>query len=138
MRPDISRAGELRRQMSGPEAALWSRLKRLRERGFHIRRQFPFRGYYLDFVCFSRRLVIEIDGRQHGDEAQAEHAAVRDRILERQGFRMLRVWTPEAGADLDGVMDRIVAALEAAPLVGGQRQPAGSERDPASRSVPPH
>jgi very-short-patch-repair endonuclease len=40
-------------------------LKRLRERGFHFRRQRPFRAYYLDFVCFDRRLVVEVDGGQH-------------------------------------------------------------------------
>jgi len=114
MRSEIQRARQFRAAMSEPEAMLWSRLKRLRERGFHIRRQAPVRGYYLDFVCYTRRLAIEVDGAQHADKAQAEHAAVRDRIFERQGFRVMRVSASEIRRDLTAVMDRIVLALEAA------------------------
>jgi very-short-patch-repair endonuclease len=44
---------------------MWSFLKRLRAEGFHFRRQAPFRGYFLDFVCHAQRLVIEVDGRMH-------------------------------------------------------------------------
>jgi very-short-patch-repair endonuclease len=114
MRPEIQRAREFRRNMSEPEVMLWSRLKRLRGRGFHIRRQAPFRGYYLDFVCHARRLVIEVDGFQHGDNAQAAHDAVRDRILARHGYRILRFWSGEVRGNLDGVIDQIIGALEEA------------------------
>ena len=115
MRSEIQRARELRRNMSEPEVMLWSRLKRLRDRGFHIRRQARFLGYYLDFVCHTRRLVIEVDGSQHGDDVQADHDLVRDRILGRRGYRVLRFWTGEVRRDLGGVMDRIIRALEEAP-----------------------
>lgn len=103
--------------MSEPEVLLWSRLKRLRERGFHFRRQAPFHGYYLDFLCFSRRLVIEVDGWQHSDDRQAEHDAVRDTILQRHRLRVLRFWASDVRYDLDGVMDQIVQTLEATPKV---------------------
>jgi very-short-patch-repair endonuclease len=115
MRPEIARARDLRRNMSEPEVMLWSRLRRLRDRGFRVRRQFPFRGYFLDFVCLSRRLVIEVDGFQHGGDRQVEHDAVRDRILEREGFRVLRFWASDVRRNLSGVMDQIVLALEAQP-----------------------
>jgi very-short-patch-repair endonuclease len=71
--------------MSEPELILWSRLKQLRRRGFHLRRQYPFRGYFLDFACLSRRLAIKVDGGQHAKDAQAEHDAIRDRVLARHG-----------------------------------------------------
>jgi very-short-patch-repair endonuclease len=106
------RARDLRNAMTEPEVILWSRLKRLRSQGFHIRRQVPFRGYYLDFACLDRRLVIEVDGGQHGDEAQAAHDTVRDRVLEREGFRVLRFWNSAVRQNLDGVMYSIMAALE--------------------------
>jgi very-short-patch-repair endonuclease len=124
MRAEIRQAREFRRHMSEPEVILWSHLKRLRTRGFHIRRQFPFHGYFLDFVCLARRLVIEIDGCQHADDLQAEHDAIRDRILNRQGFRVLRFWATDVRRDPSRVMDQIVAALEAAPLAHGGGQPA--------------
>ena len=117
MRSTTSRARTLRRDLSTPEIILWSRLRLLRARGFHIRRQAPFKGYYLDFVCYARRIVIEVDGSQHGEELQAEHDAVRDEILQRHGFQVLRFWTSEVRRDLDRVAERIALALEAAPEV---------------------
>jgi len=108
------RSRDMRRAMSEPEVKLWARLKRLRERGFHFRRQAPFRGYYLDFVCFSRRLVVEVDGGQHTEDAQAAHDALRDRVLQSQGFRVVRFWASQVHREIDDVMDAIVLALEAA------------------------
>jgi very-short-patch-repair endonuclease len=98
--------------MTPHERQLWSRLRQLRERGYHFRRQAPFRAYYLDFVCFDRRLVIELDGGQHNDERQAEHDAVRDAILAREGFTVLRFWNTSVMADVDAVMDEIVRTLD--------------------------
>ena len=162
MRPEIARARELRRNMSEPEILLWSRLRRLRDRGFRVRRQAPFRGYYLDFVCHSRRLVIEVDGFQHGDDLQEAHDAIRDRVLAREGYRVLRFWAGEVRRDLTSVMDQIIRTLEEAPSTrplpsligeGGERSETGGEawgqgsestleRDrptlTASPSVPPH
>ncbi len=103
--------------MSPPEVRLWARLKRLRERGFHIRRQAPFRGYYLDFVCFDRRLVIEVDGGYHGEDLQADHDAARDMVLTREGFRVQRFWSHAVMHHTDEVMDAIVLALEGAEAV---------------------
>jgi very-short-patch-repair endonuclease len=144
MRSAIQRARELRRDMSEPEVMLWSRLRRLRDRGFRVRRQFPFRGYFLDFVCLTRRLVIEVDGWQHGEDRQADHDLVRDRILQRQGFRVMRFWASDVRRDLSGVMDQIVLALETAPDIRATRATTHAELEPdfptlpASRAVPPH
>ena len=115
MRSEILPARTLRRQMSDVEILLWSRLKRLRERGFHIRRQAPFQGYFLDFVCYPRRIVIEVDGSQHGGEAQIAHDGVRDAVLRRHGFQTLRFWASDVRHDADWVMDQIFLALEGAP-----------------------
>jgi very-short-patch-repair endonuclease len=113
MRPETHRARELRRNMSEPEIILWSRLRRLRDRGFVIHRQFPLRGYYLDFACLSRRLAIEVDGSQHNDDVHAEHDFIRDKILAREGFRVLRFPTSDVRRNLNWVMDQVVLALEA-------------------------
>ena len=128
MRSEIARARELRHTMSQPEVALWSRLKRLRTRGFHVRRQAPFSGYFLDFICVDRRVVIEVDGFQHADDRQSEHDFVRDRVLARHGLRVLRFWAGEVRYNLDAVMDQIVQVLEAAPSVRGGRS-GGSSPD---------
>ncbi len=136
MRPATQRARALRHTMSEPEIMLWSRLKRLRERGFHIRRQAPLHGYYLDFVCLARRLVIEVDGSQHGGDVQMEHDAVRDRVLARQGFRVMRFWASEVRGNLGGVMDQIVMALEAAPVTVGKERALRRDRSLDAASPP--
>ena len=111
MRSTIERARELRRSLTPQEARLWLHLRALRPQGFHFRRQTPFRGYYLDFVCFKCRLVVEVDGGGHGEQAQADHDAVRESILKRQGFRTLRVSNSDINTNIDGAMMAIVAAL---------------------------
>ena len=119
----VTRARQLRKALTPQEAKLWSRLKRLRSEGLHIRRQAPFRGYYLDFVCFERRLVIEIDGSQHAD---SKHDRVRDRVLDREGFETLRIWNADVTNNLEGVLATILHAL-------AQRPPTR-----ALRAHPPH
>ena len=124
MNPQVARARSLRSAMSEAEVILWARLKRLREQGHRFRRQAPFRGYFLDFVCYDRRLVVEVDGGQHGEDPQIEHDAVRDAVLMRQGFTVLRFWTSDVRRETDWVMDQIVQALEGAPLAYPKPSPA--------------
>jgi very-short-patch-repair endonuclease len=142
MRRDIARSRQFRTTMSRPEVLLWSRLKRLRELGFHIRRQAPFKGYFLDFVCYARRVVIEVDGGQHADDVQADHDLVRDKILRAEGFHVLRFWTRDIRENLDGVMTRIVQTLTAAPHTMDRRRASGKPGSPhpdaLRASVPPH
>jgi len=83
----------------------------MRAIGFHFRRQAPLLGFYLDFVCFKHRLVVEVDGSHHSEDAQAAHDAMRDAILRRAGFRTLRFWNFEITTDLDGVVRTIELAL---------------------------
>ena len=108
----VTRARQFRKALTPQETRLWSRLKLLRAEGFHIRRQTPFRGYYLDFVCFERRLVIEVDGSQH---AESEHDALRDAVLAREDFHTLRIWNTDVIDNIEGVMETILDALAKRP-----------------------
>ena len=110
-RAETRHARLFRKNLTPQEARLWRHLRGLRTDGFHFRRQAPFRGYYLDFVCFSRRLVVEVDGGGHGEQAQADHDAVRDKVLKRQGFQTLRVWNSDINTNIEGVMEAVGAAL---------------------------
>jgi very-short-patch-repair endonuclease len=110
-----NRARELRRNLTPQETRLWIQLRALRADGFHFRRQAPLLGFYLDFVCFKHRLVIEVDGSQHGEDVQADHDAMRSAILSRAGFRVLRFWNSDVSENLDGVMVTIQQALGMPP-----------------------
>ena len=116
-------ARKFRSNLTRHEARLWGWLKRLRGEGFHFRRQAPFLGYYLDFVCFSRRLVIELDGASHNDQVQEDHDAVRDRILTRKGVRVLRIQNSNLDESMTGVVDAIYEALASQPAVRSPTSP---------------
>ena len=116
-----ARARQMRKSLTPQEAKLWVQLRTLRNQGFHFRRQTPFKGYYLDFVCFKSRLVIEVDGGGHGDDAQADHDLIRDKVLKRAGFATLRVWNRDIDTNLDGVVSdilRVLGILPPSPEVG--------------------
>jgi very-short-patch-repair endonuclease len=111
----IERARAMRKTLTPWEILLWSRLRGLRSQGFHFRRQAPFERYILDFVCFSVRLAIEVDGSQHLEGDQAIRDVVRDATLRRAGFRVLRVDNIEINTNLEGVMETILQILAAGP-----------------------
>ncbi|WP_231499541.1 endonuclease domain-containing protein [Caulobacter sp. UNC358MFTsu5.1] len=100
--------------MSGQAVRLWVRLRALRTEGFHFRRHAPLLGYYPDFICLSRRLVVEIDGPHHEELEQLNHDARRDQVFHRSGFQTLRFTTRAVHEDIDAVMDVICRALNAA------------------------
>jgi len=104
------RAREMRKALTPPEARMWVALKRFRARGYHFRRQVPFRGYFLDFACHSHRLVIEVDGRSH--DARTKHDRVRNAVLEREGYRVMRFTNGDVRDSLAEVLEGILAVLE--------------------------
>ena len=78
--------------------------------GYQFRRQEPMGRYVVDFVCYQRRLVIELDGGQHGE--QAEYDAERTRWLESRGFRVVRFWNDAVLKETDGVLEALLLALQ--------------------------
>ena len=68
-----ARARRLRREMTDAERLLWRHLRR-KQLGYGFRRQMPFGRYIVDFVCFDRRLIIEVDGEHHADQVAYDTA----------------------------------------------------------------
>ena len=62
-------ARELRQQATWAEKRAWEILRDRRCLGFKFRRQFPFRGFVLDFFCRELSLNIEVDGDIHDEPA---------------------------------------------------------------------
>jgi len=80
---------------------------------FKFRRQQPFDNFIADFVCFERRLIVEIDGGHHSEQPVRD--AKRDEYLKRQGFTVLRLWNSEVLREIEAVKEKIISALETAP-----------------------
>ena len=58
-------ARQLRQNSTDAERRLWSRLRGRRFSAYKFRRQAPVGEYIADFICYERRLIIELDGGQH-------------------------------------------------------------------------
>jgi very-short-patch-repair endonuclease len=102
-------AKELRHRMTEAEQHLWYHLRARRLAQFKIRRQVPVGPHIGDFVCFDRKLIVEVDGGQH---ATSTTDAARDEWLRAQGFRVLRFWNDDVLKHTDAVLGEILAALE--------------------------
>src|SRR5882757_6128849 len=85
-------ARRLRTNQTGAEMKLWRELRKLETKGTHFRRQVPIGAYVADFACLASRLVIELDGSQHGEEPNKERDEARTRWLAAEGYRVLRFW----------------------------------------------
>jgi very-short-patch-repair endonuclease len=105
------KARALRKRLTLQEVKLWVKLRELKALGFHFRRQAPVGPYIVDFVCFRSHLVIEADGGQHGMPVGARSDQIRDAFLRSQGFRVLRFWNSDIDANLTGVIESILDAL---------------------------
>jgi very-short-patch-repair endonuclease len=109
------RARELRKSMSDAERKLWHALRAKQVDGARFRRQHPIGPYIVDFVCLERRLVVEVDGGQHTDDAHIADDARRDQWLMAEGYRVLRLPTTEVYANIAGVLDTIWSVLQGHP-----------------------
>ena len=91
----------------------------------HFRRQVRLGRYIVDFASYRAKLVIEIDGGQHAEQAVAD--AERTRFLEAKGYRVVRFWNNEVLMNIDGVLEAIQHALttppppDPSPQGGGER-----------------
>lgn len=99
----------LRRRPTTAEAMVWKRLRRRQLGGRKFRRQHGVGRYVVDFSCAAERLVIELDGSVHGDPLRAQADTERQRWLEAQGLRVLRLRNEEVVTQ----GDLVLAAIEA-------------------------
>jgi very-short-patch-repair endonuclease len=111
----VPRARRLRRDVTDAERKLWRGLRSLPMDDSHFRRQAPIGPYFADFACHAKRLVIELDGGQHGDDAHVVRDMKRDAYMQASGYRVLRFWNNDVMQNLEGVLNVIVDALSASP-----------------------
>ncbi len=101
------RARHMRNNPTEPEKRLWRALSNGQASGHKFRRQAVIGRFIADFVCPQKGLIVEVDGDTH-DEAKDR---LRDDIMAKFGFRVLRVSNHDVMANLAGVFDAIVIAL---------------------------
>jgi very-short-patch-repair endonuclease len=104
-------AKKLRVNTTPHERTLWRALKELPVDGTHFRRQAPIGRYVVDFFCPAKRLIIELDGGHHNDDATAKRDSERQAWLEQEGYRVIRFWNSDVSGDLNAVLERIYVEL---------------------------
>jgi very-short-patch-repair endonuclease len=97
--------------MTDAEKKLWWHLRRLPTETSHFRRQATIGPYFVDFACHEKRLIIEVDGGQHGLAANLEADSKRTAFLISRGYRVLRFWNNEVLTQTRSVMEAIYASL---------------------------
>ena len=100
---NLRSARRLRQDLTDAERKLWQCLRNRQLEGLKFRRQHPVPPYIVDFVCLSKRLVIELDGSQHTHEVDAS----RTRYLQSQGIHVLRFWSNEVLTNPEAVVEAI-------------------------------
>jgi very-short-patch-repair endonuclease len=78
--------------------------------GYKFVREYIIGPYIVDFVCREKRLVIEIDGRQHMEAV--EYDQKRTEYLEAKGYKVVRFWNNDVFSSVQVVLERILYSLE--------------------------
>ncbi len=102
-------AQRLRREMTKEERHLWYDF--FKTVGIHANRQKPIGPYIVDFYIASAKLVVELDGGQHFEQAGQAHDEKRDRFLQDQGLTVLRYSNADVNRNFRGVCEDIMRHL---------------------------
>ncbi|KAA0272641.1 MAG: endonuclease domain-containing protein [Chloroflexi bacterium] len=103
------KARKLRKELTPAERKLWAHIRN-DQLGVNFRRQHAIGDFIPDFVCIKKKLIVELDGGQHAE--QAEYDADRTRFLESHGYKVIRFWNNDVMNDINGVIRNIQFALE--------------------------
>lgn len=101
----LQRARELRREMTPWERKLWYGF--LRRYPVKWRKQHILGGFFLDFYCSEAGLVVELDGDQHYEEAQALHDERRTAFLNAKGILVVRYRNRDIDRNLSYICEQI-------------------------------
>ena len=104
------RARRLRKENTDAEQVLWSHLRN-HAMGVKFRRQHPIGNFVVDFISLEAKLVVEIDGGQHDEDANRLADAERTRYLAERGYTVVRFWNNDVLRDIDAVLTRIADFL---------------------------
>jgi len=100
----LERAKEMRNNPTEAEKILWLNLKS-KALDFKFRQQHLIADFIVDFVCLSKKIVIEVDGEIHDSQQEAD--AERTKVLNERGFKVIRFNNKEVLNNIDSVLNII-------------------------------
>ena len=105
------RAQALRSRETSAESRLWYNLRDRQFSGFKFIRQCPVGPYFVDFLCRSERVAVEIDGGTHGTNDQLAEDRRRETYLRARGLRIFRTSNVDIYDNIEGVLDSLLAFM---------------------------
>ena len=93
-------------------SSLWKLLRNRKCLGKKFRREYPIPPFTVDFCCRELKLIVEVDGKDHLTDAGQERDRSRDKYLNKQGYRVLRIPGYQVLKHPAKVMDSIRTAIQ--------------------------
>ncbi len=98
--------------MTPTETILWEILRNRKFKGLKFRRQVNIGHYIVDFLCKEYKVVLEIDGGIHEEEAQKEHDQCRTIFLSEHGYKILRIKNEDIYNNLQFTLENIYSFIQ--------------------------
>jgi very-short-patch-repair endonuclease len=113
--------------MTDSEQKLWKHLRMGQVLGIRFYRQRPLAGYIVDFFAPAAKLIVEVDGSQHYEEAGVEKDRIRDTYFRDHGYLVLRFSNLDILQRTDGVVETVRQAVNARLGESGDTDQFGTE-----------
>ncbi len=108
----LDKAKQMRNNPTEAENILWQELRN-QNLGDKFRRQHLIDDFIVDFVCLSKKVVVEVDGGYHLAQEQKEYDEQRTIILNKKGFKVIRFKNEEVIGNIEAVLSKIKSELDA-------------------------
>jgi isoleucyl-tRNA synthetase/very-short-patch-repair endonuclease len=122
-------AQNLRKNKTEAELKLWNILRNRQVDNCKFRRQEQIGRYIVDFVCFEKMLVIEVDGGGHSEDENLIKDREKTAFIEAQGYRVIRFWNNEVLENINVVGEVVFNSLltpHPNPLPQGEKEKDGT------------
>lgn len=111
---------EKKKQSTEAEKILWNALRGKKLEDYKFRREHIIDEFKVDFVCLSKKLIVEVDGGYHNKPEIQEADRLRTKLLEEDlGYKVIRFTNEEVIGDLESVLHKIKAELSLPLQRGG-------------------
>lgn len=99
-------AKTLRKAGNYAEVLLWNEIKNKKVSNLDFDRQRIIGNYIVDFLCYQKMLVIEIDGSSHDNKV--DYDKVREEYLKNLGLQVLRFTDKDVRNNIQSVLNEII------------------------------
>ena len=105
-------ARDFRKAPTRGEEILWQHLRARKLARTKFRRQQNIGPFIVDFCAPSLRLIVEVDGPAHDALEEQQRDSERQHLLERLGFRFVRVRAHDVEHNIGEVLRQIENAID--------------------------